>query len=66
MKKYHLKVLYASSNSNYFKGDQYFVECIEATNMQISEAGCYVFYDGKGIKASFPIKYTIITKVDGR
>ncbi len=63
MKKYHLRVLYPSTNESAFNNKQSFDVIIEASTLEASEAGCYKFYDKKGLVAAYPIKFTIIEKV---
>lgn len=61
MSKYHLTVIMPAANSR----DQKDSVTVTADDMEISEAGCYLFTDEDGhIIASYPIRYTIISKIE--
>lgn len=64
MKKYHLIILFPTSNVEFVSREQKTTKIVDAASMSISEAGCYSFYDRESqLVASYPIKYTIIERV---
>lgn len=64
MKRYHLIILFPTSNTEFTARDQKTTKTVEAASMSMSEAGCYSFYNKQGeLVASYPIKYTIIERV---
>lgn len=66
MKRYNLKVLFFTTGDMLGEKNQSYNISLEAESMTTSETGCYMFYDGKGLKASYPIKNTIIVSIDNR
>lgn len=64
MKKYHLRILYPSSNSFIETSFQYYKEIIEATDYEVLSGGSIQFYSSEKIIALYPVQYTIIEKIE--
>lgn len=61
MKHYDLKILYPSSNK--WGNEQSFEKTVQATDVVINN-GCYQFFDGPELKASYPVGLTIILRIE--